>query len=159
MFTIETIWSKHDYSCLFYLFIYFITRARLSAKAMIYYLWLLHSQSSCISATWNSVGSTKEMLGIQLSDRVNILLRLTVFVGLQGIDPSDLGESKLFLNSCLIAEIKWTVGSGGGPEDLNLLQKLKWRLKASSALISLSSHRTISSLTASAQSPHIHFPW
>lgn len=158
MFTIETIWSEHDYSCL--LFIYFPYPSKtFSYSYDLLPMVLLHSQSSCISATWNSVGSTKERFGMQLSDRANIFLRSTLFVGLQGIDLSDLGETKLFLNSCLIAEIKWTVGSGGGPEDLNLLQKLKWRLKASSALISLSSHRTISSLTASAQSPHIHFPW
>ncbi|CAH9130210.1 unnamed protein product [Cuscuta epithymum] len=48
-------------------------------------------------------------------------------------------------------------GSGGGPVNRNFLQKLRWRFKASSALISRSL-RTISSFTASAQRPQIHCP-
>nr|GMD32265.1 hypothetical protein C2845_PM10G05490 [Ipomoea batatas] len=39
------------------------------------------------------------------------------------------------------------------------MQKLRCRVNASSPLISRSSHRRLSSFTASAHKPQIHFPW
>lgn len=91
----------------------------------------------------------------QLSERVNAEpgIRVSFLMGLLGVDL----DSKLRLRSCLMAEIKCTVGSGGGSGDLNFLQKFICLVMASSVLTSLSV-LTISSFMASAHSPHIHLP-
>lgn len=101
-----------------------------------------------------------EIEGKQLSDRVSVDAQISwpFLKGLLGVDLSALGESKLRLKSCLIAEIKCTVGFEGGLEDLNFSQKFMCRFRASSVLINLSDRKT-SSFTASAQSPQIHLPW
>lgn len=99
-----------------------------------------------------------DKLGKQLSDLVSAGPRicLSIFVGLLGVDLRALGESKLFLRICLMAEIKCTVGFGGGPEVLNFLQKFMCLAIASSVLISLPD-LMISSLIASAHSPQIQW--
>ncbi|MFS7992183.1 hypothetical protein Hanom_Chr12g01079301 [Helianthus anomalus] len=58
---------------------------------------------------------------------------------------------------CLTVAIKLTVGSTGGPDEIDALQNDTWRAIASSILINLLL-RTISSLTASPHNPHIHCP-
>lgn len=92
----------------------------------------------------------------QLSERVNPApgIPVSFLIGLLGVDL----DSKLRLRSCLTADIKCTVGSGGGSEDLNFLQKFICLVMASSVLTSLSV-LTISSFMTSAHSPHIHLPW
>ncbi|WVZ25536.1 hypothetical protein V8G54_004080 [Vigna mungo] len=98
-------------------------------------------------------------VGKQLSDlaRTEPWISVIVLVGLLGVDLT-LGESKLLLRICLIADIKCTVGFGGGPDALNFLQKFICFAIASSVQTSLSD-LTISSLTASAHNPQTHFPW
>lgn len=100
-----------------------------------------------------------DRLGKQLSDLVSpeLLLFRSPFNGLLGVDLIALGESKLRLRICLMAAIKCTVGSGGGTEDLNFLQKFMCLFIASSVLSSLSD-LMISSFMASPQRPHIHLP-
>lgn len=71
---------------------------------------------------------------------------------------SFFGESKLLKRSCFTAEMSSSVGFGGGLKDLNFLQKLMCKFRASSFPI-LVCDRTTSSFTASAQSPQIQRPW
>lgn len=77
--------------------------------------------------------------------------------GQPGVDLTDCDELKLRRKSCFMVEISSSVMSGGGPADLNFLQKFMWRFSASSEPISLSDLE-ISSLIASEQSPHNHRP-
>lgn len=101
------------------------------------------------------------MVEKQLSDRTNVDRAKTdpsFLIGLLGLDLTALGESKLRRRRCFTAEMSFSVGFGGGVQDLNFLQKFMCRITASSVSISRSDLK-ISSLTASAQSPQIQRPW
>ncbi|GER45046.1 Zn-dependent exopeptidases superfamily protein [Striga asiatica] len=123
--------------------------------------FILEPQSQSLLVPQYKEVSTRVILGIQLSDRGIIVPSILIFprlvIGLFGIDLGDLGLSKLFLKTRLMAQIMWTVGSCGVPKARNLPQKLRCRAMASSGLMSIW-QRKISSFTASPQSPQSHLP-
>lgn len=68
--------------------------------------------------------------------------REAFFIGLVGIDLTALeGESKLRFKICRIADIKCTVGFGGGFNAVNFLQRFMCISMASSAVIRLRERR------------------
>lgn len=120
---------------------------------LFFFFFFFYSQLCSISTL--RFTSNSEIVARQLSDlwsAVRLISPSSLFIGLFGM------EVNLRLRIRLIAAIKCTVGSGGGSADRKFEQKFRCRFSASSALISRS-HRTVSSFTASAHRPQIHFPW